>query len=1119
MLAGTKQFAGLLTAISPEDLDDMSSQDNLNTCTDKFLGALSLYNGYADFLYTTNLPSDYPLNKIKSLHNYKHQIIFAECEGALYYIRTTDTSWNVLSGGGGWSSAVKLRSCRHLDKLYFFNGIDRMKYYDHSGIHSCEDDTLGYKIPYFKYAVMAGERMFGVGSNNAIYFSGFNDPSSVKKERVNLYQIKAWPEGNVIYLDNKELLSGIANYQGRIIVTQWENLYILEGLSPATFRKIPVESANLQYIGCVNGDTLVIKDLLYGIDKQCIWATDGNTVKDISTLSIKPTFVSLAGKIPQNFQASTDEKSEWEESTLDNITTRDNGSMSEIINVHRAGMKETALVSVNGAIEAGTSAERWYAYWSRWIKDGGMGEMVNGWSFIGHIDDNTMSSYAHARMTVGNASTGENFNTGDIVELGYIWGTGTGIDDEQLLVEDGGYPKKWVMKAFFKNIIDQDKIHVYTRNSSGGWDWLCILDKTIWIDNCNGGSGNPVTNILDLSSAGEVFGFKIQFGCNSGGIGTEKAHVYCLVPYSDYTTPNTKGLLLNTNLSDMKLLRSNMWHPQLVVNNGQFKDIVSTAPCELCKGVLAYKVGILSEIDTAYVGWEWQGEKGYTYNISRIRIRYCFNGDIVPGDVLLQYKKTDGSWATASYTYTFVCNGVEQTQNIDITPVTAQGIRIKLSTNIATAEASIWELRFISGTITSPHLWLGTLNNAVFNIDYNLTSPDWQTWFEKDCSLSLKPVSDVPTFTIKWATTEAGLTGASPVPITKGQLLTAVNWSIGNIWVQWTASLACVLSGNANLSYPQLDKVNIEGLWNAELWQTPFATRWQERLKFAFPFSVDTGIESLNEGNFTAHTKWAITGGFSWMFAGVANYVATAGTLLQTLANMAISGVGSRWYKFTYTVSSKSGTVGAEITSSFAEIAVPLTIIDGTYTVYFKSAVTPSSFVISATGTGSFSLDDLSLIEVDSYFLIYDRLGKWQKRLDLAGHQNFLTFGEELYGGSTGKLVKWSDTTFTDSTATITATWRTKQYYSPSVMQQLEAVQGYCTIKNNTGSNTTVTITESALGGITSITALANVEAIYPFYLPIGTIADKINFLITFNKDVDIKQFAIELRELRTKEW
>jgi hypothetical protein len=62
-----------------------------------------------------------------------------------------------------------------------------------------------------------------------------------------------------------------------------------------------------------------------------------------------------------------------------------------------------------------------------------------------------------------------------------------------------------------------------------------------------------------------------------------------------------------------------------------------------------------------------------------------------------------------------------------------------------------------------------------------------------------------------------------------------------------------------------------------------------------------------------------------------------------------------------------TGTIAANITTSFSAFTIPLTLSNGTRTLYLQAATSPSDFVISATSSagGAFTLDDFSLKEVD----------------------------------------------------------------------------------------------------------------------------------------------------------
>ncbi|MHA2266055.1 MAG: hypothetical protein ACXAEN_26985, partial [Candidatus Thorarchaeota archaeon] len=105
------------------------------------------------------------------------------------------------------------------------------------------------------------------------------------------------------------------------------------------------------------------------------------------------------------------------------------------------------------------------------------------------------------------------------------------------------------------------------------------------------------------------------------------------------------------------------------------------------------------------------------------------------------------------------------------------------------------------------------------------------------------------------------------------------------------------------------------------------------------------GSESLNETDFATHAKWDTVGDFDDT-GGNAQYTHSAGsgTLTQTSANMVVAGVGSRWYVFTYTITGKTFSPAATITTAFASSAVTLDLTNGTHTVYFQTTASPGNF-------------------------------------------------------------------------------------------------------------------------------------------------------------------------------
>ena len=116
------------------------------------------------------------------------------------------------------------------------------------------------------------------------------------------------------------------------------------------------------------------------------------------------------------------------------------------------------------------------------------------------------------------------------------------------------------------------------------------------------------------------------------------------------------------------------------------------------------------------------------------------------------------------------------------------------------------------------------------------------------------------------------------------------------------------------------------------------------------------GNESLTNGALSSGTGWAAAGDFA-LASDKATYAHStgAGTLTQANGDLALAGIGERWYKFTYTVSGASLTgCTVTITTSFAAAATSIRVwTNGTYSVYFKSAAVPGDFVISCASTAN----------------------------------------------------------------------------------------------------------------------------------------------------------------------
>ena len=119
---------------------------------------------------------------------------------------------------------------------------------------------------------------------------------------------------------------------------------------------------------------------------------------------------------------------------------------------------------------------------------------------------------------------------------------------------------------------------------------------------------------------------------------------------------------------------------------------------------------------------------------------------------------------------------------------------------------------------------------------------------------------------------------------------------------------------------------------------------------------------------------WAYDGDFAdGTNKGTYTHSTGAGTLTQNYYDMDIPGRSMKLYDFTYTVSSPSDTAPTiVITADFALVETALVGLDtaGTYTVRFRSAVTPGNFVLSGTSaaagaeTITVTISTLSLKEV-----------------------------------------------------------------------------------------------------------------------------------------------------------
>ena len=132
--------------------------------------------------------------------------------------------------------------------------------------------------------------------------------------------------------------------------------------------------------------------------------------------------------------------------------------------------------------------------------------------------------------------------------------------------------------------------------------------------------------------------------------------------------------------------------------------------------------------------------------------------------------------------------------------------------------------------------------------------------------------------------------------------------------------------------------------------------------------------ETLDEVDFASNVTWGESGDFTYAAGVNFEFVWTAwqtSALEQVDADFLVVAVGSCWYKFTYTIAVTTvfdGDGAATITTAFALTAVDLDLSAGTHTVYFKSAVAPTDFLISVVSgsdtEGTFTIDDVTLKQI-----------------------------------------------------------------------------------------------------------------------------------------------------------
>jgi len=174
-----------------------------------------------------------------------------------------------------------------------------------------------------------------------------------------------------------------------------------------------------------------------------------------------------------------------------------------------------------------------------------------------------------------------------------------------------------------------------------------------------------------------------------------------------------------------------------------------------------------------------------------------------------------------------------------------------------------------------------------------------------------------------------------------------------------TLPIAYIVEYGQNSKYEYWFKSRLDILPTKPIFQNLGKTK----LSLSLPASA---TEHLNNGSFSSASYWTVAGDCS-ITSGVARFVFStgSGTLTQSEANLAKKGVASRRYQFQYTISNKSGTPTASITTSFASISTSLDMTAGAHTIWFQANDNPQAFVISSTlgGGEAFDIDNISLEE------------------------------------------------------------------------------------------------------------------------------------------------------------
>ena len=144
--------------------------------------------------------------------------------------------------------------------------------------------------------------------------------------------------------------------------------------------------------------------------------------------------------------------------------------------------------------------------------------------------------------------------------------------------------------------------------------------------------------------------------------------------------------------------------------------------------------------------------------------------------------------------------------------------------------------------------------------------------------------------------------------------------------------------------------------------------------------TVGPAAESLTDPNDPTSANWDVTGDMADDTLKVTYTHSTGvGTLTQPTAKLAVTGVASVPYRFTYTISAVTtpGNSTATITTAFALTAVSLSLTAGTHSVDFTSAVGAATgdFVVNvvSSATSVWTLDTMTLTHGSAEAIVSSR--------------------------------------------------------------------------------------------------------------------------------------------------